>query len=70
MFYIFGVNVFALLFVFSIVCFALYILEYIQGRVSFATKWRDLNVEQWIFFIGSITFPLWLIGMALTVGKY
>ena len=69
MFYIFGVNVFALLFAFSLTCFSLYILDFIQGRVTFATKWRDLSIEHWIFWIGSITTPLWIIGMVLTVDK-
>ena len=70
MFYVFGViNVFALLFAVSFTLFALYVLEFIQGRVTFATKWRDLTVDQWIFCIGAFTTPIWLIGMILTVER-
>ena len=69
MFYFFGVNVFVLLFAISVSCFALYTYDFLQGRVTLRSKWRDLTAEQWFFFIGGITLPLWIIGIILTVDK-
>jgi hypothetical protein len=69
MFYIFGVNIFALLFAFSVICFALYSLDLIQGRVTRFTRWSDLTFEQWIFSIGILTAPIWIVGMFLTVER-
>jgi hypothetical protein len=69
MFYIFGMNIFALLFVFSITSFALYSLDLIQGHVTRFTRWSELTVEQWIYSIGILTAPIWIVCMMLTVDR-
>jgi hypothetical protein len=69
MFYIFDVNVFAVLFTLSAACCFLYVYDVIQGRISLRTKWRDLTVEQWVFAIGVFTAPIWIVCMMLTVDK-
>jgi hypothetical protein len=69
MFYFFGINVFAMLFVFSITCFFLYFLDVFQGRITRFTRWCDLTVEQWVFSIGILTAPIWIVAMMLTVDK-
>jgi hypothetical protein len=69
MFYIFDINVFAVLFALSAACCFLYIYDVIQGRMTLGTKWRDLTVEQWVFSIGVFTAPIWIVSMMLTVDK-
>ncbi len=59
-------TVFACLFAGGTVCFSLYVLEMIQGRVSISTKWKDLTVDQWIFYIGSFCMPVGLVGLVMT----
>jgi hypothetical protein len=54
---------FATLFGAGVACFALFVLENIQGRISRNTRWSELTVDQWVLAIGSFMAPVGLVGL-------
>ena len=61
-------GVFAMFFVTGIVCSVLYMLEFTQGRASRYTPWRELTINQWIFWIGALLAPIGFFGMLFFKG--
>jgi hypothetical protein len=59
---------FALALAAGLTCFWLFVLENIQGRMTRRTKWKDMTIDQWVFFLGSFLWPIGLIGFIFTKG--
>jgi hypothetical protein len=47
-------------------CFALFVLEHTQGRISRCSTWSEMTVDQWIMCIGSLLAPIGFFGILFT----
>jgi len=59
---------FAMVFAAGLTFFSLFVLENIQGRISRHTTWKEMTIDQCVFFIGSVLLPIGLIGLLLSKG--
>lgn len=51
----------------GMVFFFLFWLEVVQGRLTQSSKWKDMSVDQWVFFLGALLMPIGIIGLVMVI---
>ena len=60
--------IFAMLYGAGLTYFSLFVLENIQGRITRRTTWKEMTIDQRVFFFGSVLLPIGFIGLLFTKG--
>lgn len=59
---------FVMAFAAGVTFFSLFVLENIQGRMTRHTTWKEMTIDQWVFFLGTFFWPIGFIGLLITKG--